>query len=219
MEDKARYEITLLGDSFVGKTCLTKMYVNGTFEREYYPTLDFEQKSVNKRYPLCLGEVKVVINDTSGKALKIIHKLSIERADAIIICYDATNRDSFDNIKTKWYPLIQEYKKKDLILGIVSTKNEFKDLKKVNDEEGLNLAKEYKAIFQKTIIPDKDTVDDIFLRIGRLCLGEEDYIPEKISEEKEIEKPLNKDKNPKKDWKEEIFNPERKNKKCYCCPQ
>ena len=237
MSGKTEYEITLLGDKKVGKTCLTKMYIKGTFDDEYLPTQGIRQFSVEKDYPFSFGKVKVVINDISGEAQPIIYKLFIQRADAIIICYDATNRDSFEHIKTNWYRLIKENKNKDLKLGIVSTKNEFVDLKKVKDEEGLNLAKEYEAIFQKLSTSYKtENVDKIFERIGELCLGGEDYIIPEISEEKEIEieKPLEKDKNPKRDLEkiekplDKDKNPKRdleknqkknqKKKKRYCCP-
>ena len=217
MLGKTEYHITLLGDKKVGKTCLTKMYIQGKFDNEYFPTQEAEQFSEEKDDPFSLGKVKEFINDTSGEAKQITYKLFIKKADAIILCYDATNRDSFEHIETVWYPLIKELKKKDLILGIVSTNNEFDDLKKVKDEEGLNLAKKYEAIFYKVSTSyEKEKVDKIFEKIGDLCLGVKDYIIPEISEEKEIEieKPLDKDKNPKRDL-EKNQKKNQKKKKFY----
>ena len=95
-------------------------------------------------------------------------------------------------------------------------------MKKVKDEEGLNLAKKYEAIFYKVSTSyEKEKVDKIFEKIGDLCLGVKDYIIPERSEEKkieiEIEKPLDKDKNPKRDL-EKNQKKNQKKKKCYCCP-
>ena len=66
-----KFKILLLGDSYSGKTCLLKKYVDNVFEKKYFCTIgvDFKTKLIN------VGKYKIVLQiwDAAGqKDLEIL---------------------------------------------------------------------------------------------------------------------------------------------------
>ena len=86
----------LLGDSDVGKSCISNRYAKESFDSDYLPTLGVEFNSklitVNEKV------IKLQIWDTSGlDKYKSLIKTYLKTA-TIIIVYDLTNNKSFENV-------------------------------------------------------------------------------------------------------------------------
>jgi Ras-related protein Rab-1A len=59
-------------------------------------------------------------------------------ANAIVIVYDITDKDSFDHVK-KWMIEIDKFAKENVLKFLVGNKFDLKDKRKVTFEEGQNL--------------------------------------------------------------------------------
>ena len=100
-------KIGLLGDSMVGKSTIVNKYINLEFKDNLLTTIGSDR--YDTKFELENGKtIKLIIWDTAGQerfrsmalqALKAVH--------GIILVFDLTNRDSFDNIN-EWLGTIKE---------------------------------------------------------------------------------------------------------------
>ncbi|CAM9407416.1 unnamed protein product [Chrysoparadoxa australica] len=101
-----QYKVILLGDGSAGKTCIATRFAQGTFNQQYKQTigLDFFIKRIhlpgNK-------EVAIQLWDIGGQSIgsKMVSKY-IHGAHAVMLVYDITNYDSFQNLDD-WYRLVR----------------------------------------------------------------------------------------------------------------
>ncbi|KYO38107.1 ras-related protein Rab-33A [Alligator mississippiensis] len=94
------FKIIVIGDSNVGKTCLTFRFCGGTFPDKTEATIgvDFREKTVEIE-----GEkIKVQVWDTAGQ--ERFRKSMVEHyyrnVHAVVFVYDVTKMTSFTNLKT-----------------------------------------------------------------------------------------------------------------------
>lgn len=155
------FKILLLGDSSVGKTCLLLRYSDDTFTENHISTigLDYRFKLVtleNKK------KVKLQIWDTAGQdRFRAITKNYYKGAHGIILVYDVTNINSFNNIKS-WISQIKENTTDNIKITFVGNKIDNEDSRKISHEEGQKLATEYDAKFFETSAKENIRVTDVF---------------------------------------------------------
>ena len=107
-------KVVIIGESGVGKTCITSRYTKGTFNPDEVPSPSaaFTEKIFkledNKT-------IKFDIWDTAGQErFRSIGKIFYNDARAVILVYDITNIKSFEEIKKYWYNQILEYSSKNI---------------------------------------------------------------------------------------------------------
>ena len=112
------FKIVVIGDSGVGKSCLCNRYTKGFYNDTFITTIgvDFECHTVSVDGKV----VKLQIWDTAGQERFLAITNSFYRgAQGIIIVFDVTNWESFENIQ-KWLKEVEEREPKvpyKLILG------------------------------------------------------------------------------------------------------
>ena len=95
------FKLLLIGDSGVGKSCLLLRYTDEQYSERYISTIgvDFKIKTME----IDSKTVKLQIWDTAGQErFKTITPTYYKGADGIIIVFDVTKRESFENIE-KWF--------------------------------------------------------------------------------------------------------------------
>ena len=95
---KKKMHVMILGDGAVGKTSILKMYANNTFTNQHIRTvgLDF----ITTQYKRGEHVYDVKIWDTAGQErFKTITIQFYRQANGMIIAFDLTKQDSFDNVK------------------------------------------------------------------------------------------------------------------------
>ena len=126
MSDKGNsggVKVVLLGDSGVGKTCIISRYISNLFEDNVKSTNGASYASKRVDYPKLKKSLILDIWDTAGQEkFKALTKFFYKDAAIVILVYDITRRDSFDNIKNVWYQEVKENGAKDIILGIAGNK-------------------------------------------------------------------------------------------------
>ena len=97
----------MLGAPGVGKTSIARRFVDDAFANNYIHTIgiDFLEKIIE-----CQGQqIKLQIWDTAGQErFKTITPTYYKGADGIIVVFDLTNQQSYDNVK-KWLEEIEQY--------------------------------------------------------------------------------------------------------------
>ena len=104
-----RYKISLLGDSRVGKTSIFRKLFTSRFSEEILSTIGidvktikFEDIEVNLKDKIKKKCFEIAIYDTAGQEkFRAIPRNYIKDSDGIILVYDITNKETFDNIE-KW---------------------------------------------------------------------------------------------------------------------
>nr|XP_038941057.1 ras-related protein Rab-26 isoform X8 [Rattus norvegicus] len=85
---------------------------------------------------------------------------------ALLLLYDITNKDSFDNIQA-WLTEIQEYAQQDVVLMLLGNKVDSTQERVVKREDGEKLAKEYGLPFMETSAKSGLNVDLAFTAIAK----------------------------------------------------
>ena len=142
-------KISCLGDSSVGKTYLTRKYIQDINLDSTLPTIGIEYLTTQK--VLSNGKnYKIYIYDTVGQEkYKSLSLNSIRHCDGVILMYDITNRKTFDSI-SEWIKNIYEKKDEDYPLVLIGNKCDLEDERIISKEEGLEKAEKYKTIYIET---------------------------------------------------------------------
>ena len=151
MEDdlgKKYIKIVLIGESGTGKTSLINVYFGINFESFTLATLSPESCSKE----LKINDVNYLINiwDTAGQErFRSMTKIFLKGAKIVIIVYDVTRRESFEEVNY-WVKSVEELLGKDITLGLIGNKFDLIDEQVVSKEEGNEFAKEIGAFFSET---------------------------------------------------------------------
>ena len=155
------YKVLLLGDSTVGKTCFLMRYTDNTFQEIHMSTigLDYRLKSMTLKSG---KNVKVQIWDTAGQdRFRAITKNYFKGAHGIILIYDVTNEQSFDNV-SNWINQIKEEASDKVTIFLVGNKIDDVENRKIQTESGKNLAENFQLQFYETSAKTGENVEKTF---------------------------------------------------------
>lgn len=176
-------KILLCGDGSVGKTAIRERYLGKGFQANYMMTIgaDFAVKEIAGKTEV--GEeytIKCSIWDLSGQLnFKDVRSIYYKGSHAMIMVYDCTNRNSFNNL-TNW---IEEIKKHTNIgamcMLLIANKKDLREQGKnhVTTEEGMNLAKQWATTifenklevpFIETSAKTGENIQESFDRLGQI---------------------------------------------------
>ena len=144
-ENEERINIMTLGNTEVGKSCFILRFTDNIFQEIYLATvgIDFKIKTEtinNKQY-------KLFLYDTTGQEkYKSIALNIIKNAQGIILMYDITDRKSFESIPD-WIKSVKDAKGSNFPMILLGNKLDKEDVRVIKEEEGKELADEYKIKF------------------------------------------------------------------------
>jgi len=120
----ATKKVVIIGDSGVGKTAIMNRYLFDKFDAESMPTLGSSMKSREVEVP-GEGSIKLTLWDTAGQEkFKSLTRMYFQDAEAALIVYDTTFRESFENAK-KWVEDLRANSNvPDMVLAIVGNKSD-----------------------------------------------------------------------------------------------
>ena len=130
------FKLVIIGDSGVGKSCILLRFADDTFTENYYSTIgvDFRFKCVDIGERKC----KLQIWDTAGQErFKTVTSAYYRGADGIIIVFDQTDKESFNNIQ-HWIEDISRYSTDEPAKIIIANKDDMAEEKKIVKNEDIN---------------------------------------------------------------------------------
>ena len=133
----------MIGDAKVGKSSFIRRYVNYKhFVDEYEPTISCT--SIQHNPEIARIKYDLTIIDTPGDEQKDDDSSIIadhyKEADGFMLCFDITNKESFDNIKNKWINKINEYNTTNAAIWLIGIKTDLEDQRVVTYQQGLQYA-------------------------------------------------------------------------------
>ena len=159
--DEIGIKVTLIGESSVGKTSIINRYTKNAFTQEMESTLgaNYSQKKIT----LHKKKIRMDLWDTAGQEkYRAIGRHFYKESYIVCLVYDITNRDSFEKLKSVWFPELKEYGEKLKILALVGNKLDKYLDEDVNDEEAKKFAEEINAFFTKTSAMEGTNIEDLF---------------------------------------------------------
>ncbi|EPR79248.1 GTP-binding protein YPT1 [Spraguea lophii 42_110] len=161
------FKIILIGNSGVGKTCLINRYIDNIYNQGYISTIgvDFKIKTVE----LDNRKIKLQIWDTAGQErFRTITSSYYRGADAIIVVFDLTDKDSFNELNS-WLLEIERHTK-DVFKIVLGNKVDMKERILIEDkaiDKFLEENKMDKEYFAKVSAKKDVLVKEMFEKISR----------------------------------------------------
>ena len=130
--------------------------------------------------------IKLTIWDTAGQErFRSLTSSYYRGAQGVILVYDVSDRDSFNNLRSTWLKELSVYADLDeLILMVVGNKIDLEMDRKVTTEEGLQLARELSALFMESSAKTRIGIKSIFEELVRKIMNSQ------IKNSKEKEKKI-----------------------------
>ena len=125
-EELISIKVTMVGNVGVGKTCIVKRLVKNEYDESGKSTVGANYS----KYEIYLDNKKIILDiwDTAGQEkFRSMGRHFYKNSNIIVIVYDITKKESFDDIKTFWYDNIKENAEKYKVIGIVGNKYDLFD--------------------------------------------------------------------------------------------
>ena len=154
------YKYIVIGDSFVGKSCIVAKYIHGGFDEEFKTTIGIEFGSKDLTIN---GKVyRIQIWDTAGQeTFRSITRAYYKNSVCSFIVYDVTNRQSFLNVQD-WFNECKKQTPKTAMMVLVGNKIDLNNKREVSYEEGENFAKNNSMLFYETSAKNGDNIENMF---------------------------------------------------------
>ena len=137
-EDYPQYDLSFklifIGDSSVGKSCLTTKAVKNNFEEYYQATVGFEFLTFNMKVNDKV--VKLQIWDTCGQEIyKSLISNFYRNSSLAVLVYAIDNKESFTHVEN-WLNDLKSQANEDVRIFLVGNKADLEEDRKVTKEEG-----------------------------------------------------------------------------------
>ena len=125
--------------------------------------IDFKIKTIN----IDGKNVKLQIWDTAGQErFRTITQTYYKGAMGIILAYDCTSEDSFNNVRN-WVRQIEVHASSNVEKILIGNKADLTDKKVIDTEQGMALAKEFGMAFFETSARSGHNVNETFYHISK----------------------------------------------------
>ena len=161
MTEKYILKLLTIGDQFVGKSSIINRYIDDKFNEKIKPTLgiDFKTKMIQKGENL----IKISIYDTAGEEkYRHLIKNYYNGSNGILLVFDITKRNSFDNLNFWLDELEKNCNLNNLYIFLVGNKTDLKKERKVSYDEAKNFADMKKIPYIEISAKTGDNIDKLF---------------------------------------------------------
>ena len=158
-------KIVMIGSTTVGKTSITIRLTRSQFVESTTSTIgaSFQSKVVS------VGEeqVKLQIWDTGGsERYRAMAPMYYRDAQAAVIVYDITSKESFDDVET-WLLELKEKGPKGCIIALVGNKSDLSASRQVSTQQAQNYADTKKVnIFFETSALNGENINELFQKVA-----------------------------------------------------
>ena len=165
------FKIIIIGDSGVGKSCLTQMATKNNFESNYQTTIGFEFFVLNIK----IGDkiIKLQIWDTCGQEIyRSLISNFYRNASLAIMVYSVTDRKSFENLDL-WYKELRTNSTSQINVFLIGNKIDLEEEREVRSEEGETFKEKYELIkFIESSAKSGFNALNIFIEAAKLLYDE-----------------------------------------------
>lgn len=168
-DSEITFKIVVLGDSFVGKSCLALKAVHNTFNNNYSSTVGFE--FLNYSTKLENYNIKLQVWDTCGQeTYRSLISSFYHSSSLAILVYAIDNISSFYNIEV-WLEEIKTKGNSDILLMLIGNKADIENKREVTKEMANEFCERNNIkIFMEASAKTGYNVDNIFKEATKILL-------------------------------------------------
>lgn len=164
-EEGLEKKLVLLGSSTVGKTSILNRFMRDSYSEQTVATVGTSIKS--KTITVNNFKVKLQIWDTGGhERFRSLTPMYFHDADACIIVYDITSKQSFDEVKY-WLKDLDEKGPQEVLIALAGNKCDLESLRNVLTVDGKGFAEKNNIpIFMETSAQSGVNITELFTEIA-----------------------------------------------------
>jgi small GTP-binding protein len=135
-------KVVLIGDSFVGKTCIFRRLESKTYDPRHASTIG----GAFLRLPIDLldgTETDIGLWDTAGQEkFRTIVPMYFQKVDILLVVFDLTNPETFANVDS-WINLAKENAPPEVQIILIGNKSDLATTREVQYNEGQSKANSF----------------------------------------------------------------------------
>ena len=177
-----KVKLIFLGDAGVGKSSIINRFIHNIFDDKIDSTLGAQFSSKVIEYPNYKIALQFDIWDTAGQEkYKSVNKFFYRDAQIVVLVYDITRENTFDEIKNFWLNQIKCFGEKNAIICLCGAKNDLIAKECIKEEDARNYAKENQIYFRLTSSLNNEGIDSLFEFLGKIYLKKNNLVKSKNS--------------------------------------
>ena len=163
------FKIIILGDSFVGKSCLSLKAVKGTFDKIYSSTVGFE--FLNYSVNIDNYKINLQIWDTCGQeTYRSLISSFYHSSSLAILVYAIDSEKSFNDLEL-WINEVKTKGNPDISIILIGNKSDLEDKREVTKEMANEMCENNNIkIFLETSAKTGFNVKNMFLEAAKVLL-------------------------------------------------
>ena len=175
-------KVVLIGNSGVGKTCISQRYINDSFTNNEQSTVGASY--FQKKLEIDGKSINLDIWDTAGQErYRSMGKMFYKDAFIVLFVYDITDKKSFLELKNVWYDEIKKTGEKHSVLAVVGNKSDLYLKEQVDEDEARKLADDIGAIYTLVSAKEGDCINLLFDNVVKKYFSP-DFVAQMDSEKK-----------------------------------
>jgi len=163
------FKLLIIGDSGVGKSSLMNRFSDNVFSESYINTIgvDFKIRTIDVNGKM----IKLQIWDTAGQErFRTIVSSYYRGAHGIMIVFDITDKDSFNNVKM-WSEEIKKYAAPSVKIILIGNKADFESRRQVEYTEAKEYANSNNMNYFETSAKTALNVEKSFFELASLLIN------------------------------------------------
>ena len=144
------FKVLLIGDSLTGKSEILNRFLDKNYNGCLMAGLNFEVKTVS------LGtndKIKLYFIDCAGQEkFKSFNETYYRDSDVVLIIFDVTNQNSFDNIENNYLKSVKKLITNPLMIGLIGNKIDLIKKMVIDDNMLIDKTEKIKKMFPKSKI-------------------------------------------------------------------
>jgi len=166
--------VAVVGDMSTGKSCLSLRFTEGEgidLEVLKNMTATIGIGTLTKDIILDGKKVNVLLWDTAGmERFRSLSRSYYRRADAIMLVYDVTNRQTFEALSS-WYTELRDHANEGAVTAVVGTKVDQESMRQVPYQEGHRFAQLHDCLFFEASAISGEGVEQPFTELIRKAIA------------------------------------------------
>jgi small GTP-binding protein len=184
------FKLIIVGNSGVGKSCLTLKAIKNQYDDFYTPTIGFEFLSFNVKINEHI--IKLQIWDTCGQeAYRSIIKSFYKNSSLAIIVYSIDNKESFKALQS-WLNEIKTESNPDIDIILVGNKSDLDEQREIEEKVGEKFCEDNNlSLFMETSAKTGLNAENLLIKAAQILYQKHQldlsvdfskvpYIPERI---------------------------------------